>query len=103
MRRTSPIDPIIRARGVVVLDGGLATELERRGHDLDHPLWSARLLQSKPEAIRDVHLSYLEAGADCLITSSYQASIPGLMAEECGELLKAFFRQIRLEDHSSLN
>jgi len=63
----------------------LATELERRGHDLDHALWSARLLRSRPEAIRDVHFSYLEAGADCLITSSYQASIPGLMAEGLSE------------------
>jgi len=78
---TSPIEPILRARGVVVLDGGLATELERRGHNLDHPLWSARVLQSQPETIRDIHLSYLEAGADCLITSSYQASLPGLTAE----------------------
>ncbi|PQM47747.1 Homocysteine S-methyltransferase [Mycobacterium talmoniae] len=29
---------------VLVSDGGLATELEARGHDLSDPLWSARLL-----------------------------------------------------------
>lgn len=62
-----------------ILDGGLATELERRGVDLNHQLWSARALKEKPEAIFDTHLSYLEAGADILLTASYQASVKGFM------------------------
>lgn len=65
---------------VVWLDGGLASELERRGHDLDDPLWSAALLLSRPDAIAGVHTAYLEAGADVLITASYQASDEGLAA-----------------------
>lgn len=65
---------------VVWLDGGLASELERRGHDLDDPLWSAALLLSQPDAIAAVHTAYLEAGADVLITASYQASDAGLAA-----------------------
>lgn len=65
-----------------VLDGGLATELEARGHDLDHPLWSARLIAADPDAIGAVHREYLEAGADAIIAASYQASLPGLAA--CG-------------------
>ena len=36
---------------VVVLDGGLATELERRGNDLSSVLWSARLLRDDPDEI----------------------------------------------------
>ena len=43
--------------GALVLDGGLATELEAAGIDLRHPLWSARLLDSQPDAIRRVHRS----------------------------------------------
>lgn len=65
---------------VVVLDGGLATELERQGHDLNHELWSARLLLTDPDAIRKAHKTYLEAGALAITTASYQASIPGLAA-----------------------
>jgi homocysteine S-methyltransferase len=66
------------ARGEpVVLDGGLATELEARGHDLSDPLWSARLLVDDPGAIEAVHRAYLEAGAQVLITASYQASVEG--------------------------
>jgi homocysteine S-methyltransferase len=63
--------------GLHVLDGGMATELERKGFDLDGPLWSAHVLESSPEAIAAVHRDYLEAGADCLLTASYQVSTEG--------------------------
>ena len=63
--------------GLHVLDGGMATELERRGFDLDGPLWSAHVLENSPEAIAAVHRDYLEAGADCLLTASYQVSAEG--------------------------
>ena len=61
----------------VVLDGALATELERRGADLNDPLWSASILLEDPELIRQVHYDYLCAGADILTTASYQASFEG--------------------------
>ena len=64
----------------VVLDGGLATELERRGCDLRHHLWSASVLAHRPEVIRDAHLEYLRAGVDCVTTAAYQASVPGFLA-----------------------
>lgn len=38
------------------------------------------MLESNPEAIILAHLAYLEAGAECIITSSYQATLPGFMA-----------------------
>jgi homocysteine S-methyltransferase len=60
-----------------VIDGGLATELERRGADLSGRLWSARLLRDDPDAIRRVHADYLEAGARVIISASYQASVEG--------------------------
>jgi homocysteine S-methyltransferase len=63
--------------GLHVLDGAMATELERRGFDLDSPLWSAHVLESAPQAISAVHRDYLEAGADCLLTASYQVSAQG--------------------------
>ena len=78
---SSVVRDFLERQGFVVVDGGLATELEALGHDLDHPLWSARLLNSEPAAIRSIHQSYLEAGADCLITAGYQASIPALVAQ----------------------
>ena len=61
----------------VVLDGGLATELERRGHDLTTALWSARLLRDDPAAVATVHAAYAAAGAQVVTTASYQATFEG--------------------------
>ncbi len=75
-----PFATILADRGVVVLDGGLGTELDRRGVDLRDPLWSARALVDSPDVVRDVHASYFAAGADVATSSSYQASFEGLAA-----------------------
>ena len=74
----TPFDRALGSKGVVVLDGGLATELERRGADLKDPLWSAKVLVEDPDAIRGVHEAYFEAGADVAISASYQATFEGL-------------------------
>ncbi|CAM8995089.1 unnamed protein product [Rhodiola kirilowii] len=67
--------------GYAVLDGGLATELERHGANLNDPLWSAKCLLSSPHLIRRVHLDYLNAGANVIISASYQATIQGFEAK----------------------
>jgi homocysteine S-methyltransferase len=77
----------------VILDGGLATELERRGADLSDALWSARLLLDAPEEIEAVHAAYYAAGAECVTSASYQASYDGfaargLSADETTRLLR---------------
>lgn len=69
-----------------ILDGGLATELESQGHNLNHSLWSAKLLLENPQAIVDAHLAYLQAGAKCVISASYQASIVGFMSLGLSEI-----------------
>jgi S-methylmethionine-dependent homocysteine/selenocysteine methylase len=68
------------ARGPVVLDGGLATELEARGHDLGSALWSARLLRDDPDAIAAASAAFAEAGAKVVTTASYQATVEGFAA-----------------------
>jgi homocysteine S-methyltransferase len=73
----NPILPILEQQKIILLDGGLATELEARGAQLNDDLWSAKILQSNPELIADVHLAYLETGADIITTASYQATFQG--------------------------
>lgn len=68
-----------RSQGVLMLDGGLATTLEARGFDLADELWSAKVLLEAPEAIAQVHYDFLSAGADCVATASYQASVEGFL------------------------
>lgn len=61
----------------VVIDGALSTALEKKGMDLNHKLWTAKVLVENPEKIKEVHREYFEAGANIAITSTYQASILG--------------------------
>ena len=65
------------AAGPVVLDGGLATELERTGLDLSGALWSAQVLRTAPDAVRGAHARFLAAGARVVTTASYQVSEEG--------------------------
>jgi len=74
------IDNIIKSKYPFIIDGGLSNVLEEQGCDLNHKLWTANLLEKNPEAIIQAHYHYLKAGAQCITTSSYQASIPGLIA-----------------------
>lgn len=74
---TDPLARLLAGDGCIVLDGALATELQARGCDLDDPLWSARVLLERPELIYRVHRDYFEAGAQCAITASYQATPQG--------------------------
>jgi len=80
----NPFESVQQAHGSVVLDGGLATELERRGADLRNPLWSTKVLVEDPDAIRRVHETYFEAGADVAISASYQATFQGLAVRGIG-------------------
>ncbi|MCL4529613.1 MAG: homocysteine S-methyltransferase [Chloroflexi bacterium] len=75
----NPIETILQKYPAVILDGALATELERRGADLKDKLWSAKLLIENPGLIKQVHTDYFFAGADCATTASYQATVEGFM------------------------
>jgi homocysteine S-methyltransferase len=76
----NPLAALLAEDRCLLLDGALATELERRGCDLRDPLWSAKVLLEQPQLIRQVHLDYFAAGAQCAITASYQATPLGFAA-----------------------
>jgi homocysteine S-methyltransferase len=63
----------------VLLDGGMSTALEERGHDLSDSLWTARLLRDAPEEVAAVHRTYFESGARVATTATYQASVEGFV------------------------
>ena len=85
------LQSILDICGIMVIDGSMSTALENMGLDLNHRLWTAKALAENPELVKQVHINYFRAGADCGITCSYQASIPGLMScgysEEASEAL----------------
>jgi len=76
----------------IILDGGLATQLEAQGCDISNALWSASLLATDTQAIVNAGRAYLDAGAECIATASYQASRDGfatlgLAADEADALM----------------
>ena len=77
----------------LIIDGGLSTQLEAQGCDLSNTLWSASLLLDQPGAIVAATRAFLDAGAECIATASYQASREGfaqrgLSAEEADGLMR---------------
>ena len=81
----NPVKNILDTFPLMILDGAVSTELERRGCDLNDALWSAKILMENPEVIGTVHADYFEAGADCVITASYQATYEGFMKRGLNE------------------
>ena len=63
-----------------LIDGGLSTVLEEMGEQPSGLLWTAAVLFDRPDVITAAHRRYVDAGADVIITSSYQASEPGFVA-----------------------
>lgn len=64
---------------ILFLDGGLSTEIEALGGNIGSELWSANGLLENPEAIYRSHKNYFDAGANIVITSTYQASLEGFL------------------------
>ena len=89
----------------LIIDGGLATQLEAQGCDLNNPLWSASLLLEQPDEIIAASRAFLDAGAECIATASYQASregfgARGLTAKQADDLMEssvALARQARAD------
>jgi homocysteine S-methyltransferase len=77
MKKINPLEEFWKYKQIIILDGALATELEREGEDLNDILWSAKVLITNPKIIQKIHLKYLKVGVDIITTSSYQATLEG--------------------------
>lgn len=82
------------ARRSVILDGGLSTQLEAQGVSFDSPLWTGQALLDNPDSIQRAHRAFVDAGADLVISASYQISRVGFVAlgrtaDEADQALRA--------------
>ena len=64
----------------VILDGGMGSELIRRGAGDARGLWSARALLEAPESVVGVHRDYMAVGAEIIITNTY-STIPSYLGK----------------------
>lgn len=72
----------LRNGSVLLLDGGVSTELQRRGVPMAEGVWSGRVALDHQDAIVDMHRAYIDAGADIITTNTYASS--RLMLEPAG-------------------
>ena len=70
---------------MIKLDGGLSTALENNGNKLTTSLWTGELIRTNPTQITKAHLDFINAGAQIIITSSYQLSYTGCGARGWSE------------------
>lgn len=104
MKDNNPIKPILEQKKHLIIDGALASELQRRGCDLNDSLWSAKVLIEQPELIQQVHYDYFKAGADCAITASYQATPMGFAQKgiELEESIKLIKTSVKLAQQAKM-
>lgn len=72
----------LHAGGVMLLDGGVSTELQRRGVPMADEIWSGRASLDHWQVIVDMHRAYIDAGADVITANTYASS--RLMLEPAG-------------------
>lgn len=77
---THPIHQRLERGEWILLDGGLGTELERRGVATPLPLWSAQAILDAPDVLRQIHEDYARAGADVLAAATFRTT-PRVMAK----------------------
>ena len=104
MKDNNPIKPILEQKKHMIIDGALASELQRRGCDLNDSLWSAKVLIEQPELIQQVHYDYFKASADCAITASYQATPMGFAQKgiELEESIKLIKTSVKLAQQAKM-
>ncbi len=56
---------------VIIMDGGMGTELERHGVPMSGVAWCGEAVNTHPSAIRQIHEEFIEAGADIIITNTF--------------------------------
>ncbi len=90
---------------MIVLDGAMGTELERRGVNTKLPLWSAIALDAAPDVVERIHSEYLAAGAQVITTNTFRTNLRALrkagMAHRARELTQRAVALARraLQDH----
>ena len=59
---------------VILLDGGVGTQLQEMGVPMDKTSWAAAALSTHPYTVRQMHEQYIRAGADVITTNTYASA-----------------------------
>ena len=64
----------LHSGGIVILDGGTGTELERRGVPMDAEAWGGPATLEHTGMFEAVHQDYIAAGAEIITANTYASS-----------------------------
>lgn len=64
----------LKSKNTIILDGAIGTEILRKGYPTTLPLWSAEILITNPEVIKQLHKEYIQAGAEIIITNTFRTT-----------------------------
>ena len=70
---------------VLLLDGAISTEIEKRGVPMDQLVWSGLGSKIGSETLLEVHKDYIRAGADVITTNTFSSARHSLAAAGQGE------------------
>ena len=70
----SDLQDSLGRREVIILDGGMGTELDKRGVPMHGLAWSAAAIETHPEVVRQLHQEYIAAGARVIIANTFATS-----------------------------
>ena len=59
---------------LVIIDGGMGSQLQAEGVPMDEVAWSARANLERPDVVQRVHEAYIRAGAEVIIANTFAAS-----------------------------
>ena len=82
----------VAAGDIIVIDGGMGTELERRGVPMHAETWAGAALIEHPDVVVDIHADFIRAGAEAIITNTFGASPHMLQAMGYGERAEEIIR-----------
>ena len=78
--------------GIVLVDGAMGTELQRRGVAMDKIAWSGAAVITNPDAVRETHEDYIRAGAEVIITNTFGSTRQMLEPAGYGDQVEAVHR-----------
>jgi len=100
----APLKSRLNRGELIVMDGALGTELERRGVKTPLPLWSAQALLDAPDTVRAIHEDYVRAGADILTVNTFRTTARTLgKAGRAGDAESLTERAVKLAREAAEN
>ena len=90
-KRYSKVIEKLNNKEIVILDGAMGTELEKRGVQMDET-WSGSA-SLKTEILKKIHIDYIKAGAEIITTNTYPSN--RIMLDAAG--LGSKFEEINLK------